>query len=96
MIATISEASPTDRIYCPKDCTQLTPLIKQKTQAYILDKAHSFGCNPDVEVTLGDGPSPVPESVRITGEVPFSVRKDLEKLLEQELGISKENQQWIG
>ena len=71
-------------------------IIKQKTQAYILDKAHSFGCSPEVEVTLGEGPAPVPESVCVTGEIPFSARKELEKFLEQELGISKENQQWIG
>lgn len=71
-------------------------IIKRETQAYILDKACSMGYNLQAEVKVGEGDTPLPESVRITGDIPVNARKELEALLEQELGISKENQQWIG
>lgn len=71
-------------------------IIKQETEAYILDKARSLGCTLEVDVTVGEEAAPVPESVQITGEVPIQIRRQLEVILEQELGISKENQQWIG
>lgn len=74
----------------------LHQIIKQETQTYILDKARLLGCTLEADVKVGEGEPPVPESVRITGEVPVHVRKEMELLLEQELGISKENQQWIG
>lgn len=71
-------------------------LIIQETRAYILDKAQSLGCSLEAEVTLGEGLYPVPESVCITGSISNQNRRQLEDFLEQELGISKENQQWIG
>lgn len=71
-------------------------LIKQETEAYILDKARSLGCTLEAVVTVSGDQVPVPESVRITGDVTGSARRELETVLEQELGISKENQQWIG
>ena len=71
-------------------------LIKQETEAYILDKASTFPCSIEVAVTVGKEPEPIPESVRITGDVPEAVRRMLEEMLEQDLGIAKENQQWIG
>ena len=71
-------------------------LIKQQTEAYILDKARSLGCAVDVAVTVGTGADPIPEAVRITGDVPAVVRRQLELMLEQDLQIAKENQQWIG
>ena len=71
-------------------------LIRQETEAYILDKARVLGCEIEATVSVGDGEIPVPESVLITGDISTSARRELEKLLEQDLGISKENQQWIG
>ncbi len=71
-------------------------IIKQETQAYILDKARSLGCVLEVDVMVGEGPYPVPESVRVTGNISKQNRKQIEDILEKELGISKENQQWIG
>jgi len=71
-------------------------LIKQETEAYILDKARSLGCTLTAAVTVSDAQVPVPVSAQITGDISASERRELEKLLEQELGISKENQQWIG
>ena len=74
----------------------LQDIIKQETETYILDKAQSYGCALEVDVTVGKGTVPKPESVRINGQVPADSRKELEKILETELGISKEYQQWIG
>ena len=71
-------------------------LIKQETEAYILDKARLLGCSLEVTVSVCEAEVPVPESVRITGNVSASARRELEIVLSQELGISKENQQWIG
>ena len=74
----------------------LRDIIKQETETYILDKAQSYGCALEVDVTVGKGTVPKPESVRINGQVPADTLKQLEKILETELGISKEYQQWIG
>ena len=70
-------------------------IIKRETESYILDKAQQYGCSPRVEVTIGQGDMPTPDGVKIYGNVPISIRIDLERLLEQELGIAKEHQQWI-
>lgn len=74
----------------------MAQLIKQETEAYILDKAQSLGCVLEAEVTVVEGQYPIPESVRICGTISNQNRRQLEDFLERELGISKENQQWIG
>jgi len=71
-------------------------LIKEETEAYILDKARTCQCAVQVQVTVSREDPPVPESVRLTGTVTANGRKTLEKILEEELGIPKERQQWIG
>ena len=70
--------------------------IKEKSEAYILDKARSLGFDLEPDVTVGDGACPVPESVRITGSIPIKSRNQLAEEFEKELGISKENQIWTG
>jgi hypothetical protein len=72
----------------------MAKLIKQETEAYILDKAQSLGCALEADVTVGEGLYPVPESVLICGSISNQNRKLLEDILVKELGISKENQQW--
>lgn len=71
-------------------------LIKQKTEAYILDKACLYNADLEVEVTLGGGNLPVPESVCITGHVSPYARTSLQQILSAELNIPKERQLWIG
>lgn len=70
-------------------------IIKQETEAYILDKAGLYQLKLDVEVELGDC-EPVPASVRITGPASPYARTQLQKTITDELGIPKERQQWIG
>lgn len=71
-------------------------IIKEETEAYILDKARSMDCILEVDVTVREGEYPIPESVILTGYVLPQKQKQLENFLEQDLGLSKEKQQWIG
>lgn len=74
----------------------LSAIIKEKTAAYILDKAAQWNLAPDVTVYLSEDTIPVPISVEIRGSVSPYGKQQLTKLLEEELGIAKENQLWIG
>ena len=68
--------------------------IKQRTEAYIWDKAQKLEANLAVEVTLSDDTIPVPVSVRLSGNISPYAKRQLQDILETELGIPKEAQQW--
>lgn len=74
----------------------MAEIIKEQTRAYILDKANELDLNLDVEVYLSEGAIPIPESVRITGQLSEYARQKMEAYLEKDLGIPKENQIWTG
>ena len=74
----------------------LAVIIKQKVEAYILDKAAQWNITPEITVFLSDGEMPVPVSVEIRGEISPYEKQRLAQILEIDLGISKENQRWIG
>ena len=69
-------------------------LIKSKMEAYILDKAATLNTSLSVEVILDE--CFYPESVKLQGNITPYARFRLESILEEELGIAKENQEWIG
>lgn len=69
-------------------------IIKSETEAYILDKAAELSAELEVEVTLDDGY--VPAFVAIRGAVSPYAKLRLQQILEDDLGISKENQIWTG
>ena len=71
----------------------LAAFIKSKTEAYILDKAAVLNVVLTTDITLG--PDLRPESVRLRGTVPPYAKYRLEAILEEDLGIVKENQLWI-
>lgn len=73
----------------------MAAIIKDETEAYILDKAAALNVSLKVEVTV-DGDPPVPTAVRLSGEVSPYAKQQLEQILYEDLGISKENQQWTG
>ena len=73
----------------------LADIITERTQAYILDKAAGLSVSLAVEVRLNQDPMPVPESVCLTGAVSPYARSILSDMLERDLGIAKENQEWI-
>ena len=69
--------------------------IKSETEAYILDKAAEYGAALSVDVTLSPDNWPVPVSARIQGRISPYAKAQLVQMMEQELGIPKEKQQWI-
>ena len=69
--------------------------IKQRVEAYILDKAASLGAELTVEVTLTLDTPPAPGGARLEGKVSPYARTQLAELMTKELGIPKEAQQWL-
>ena len=76
--------------------SQQREIIKQQCEAYILDKAFAYQLQPEIEVTLSDDDLPIPTHVRLSGTASPYAKKVLQEWIEDEMGISKENQLWIG
>ena len=72
----------------------MAEIIKENTEAYILDKAFKLGLDIEVQVHLSDGVPPIPQSVCITGAVAPYLKTQLQQIIENDLAISKENQTW--
>ena len=70
--------------------------IKEEAEAYILDKASLYGAELEVDIEMGTGEMPIPESIRIQGSISPYGRMQLQRLLTEEFGIPKEQQIWIG
>lgn len=70
--------------------------IKQETRAYILSKAESLGAKLEVQVELSDDLLPKPIAVQITGAVSPYTKQSLTRMIEQDLGIDRGAQRWIG
>lgn len=71
-------------------------IIKEQTEAYILDKAAELGLSLEAEVFVSGDEIPIPESVRLAGHASELERGRMEIILEKDLGIAKENQIWTG
>lgn len=69
-------------------------IIKEKTAAYILDKAESMNLDIEVEVYLDDSFPPQLNGVTIKGSASPYARETLKEYIEKNLGIEKENQRW--
>jgi stage III sporulation protein AF len=74
---------------------KLCESIRQKTQAYILDKAEGLGADITVEVILSDDTPPYPISAILSGMASPYAREQLTHCLKTELNISEDNQRWI-
>lgn len=72
----------------------MAEIIKSEAEAYILDKARSLQAEVTVEVSVNE--ENVPNSVTVSGAVSPYVRRQLQRILESDLGIAKENQKWTG
>ena len=68
-------------------------IIKEQTEAYILDKANRLGLDIAVEVALGEEDM-IPNGITITGPVSPYAKEVMGTFVEETLGIAKENQQW--
>ena len=75
---------------------ELRTVITEKTKAYILEKATNYDCDIlHVDVSVSADSIPVPDSVTIAGIYSPYIKKQISGLIESNLGISKEKQQWI-
>lgn len=75
---------------------EMAGIIKQKCEAYILDKAEAYQTQLEVEVTLNQDEIPIPCSVRLQGNASPYAKASLQQWLQEYMGIPKENQVWIG
>ena len=71
----------------------IAEIIKQQTEAYILDKANSMELDVTVEVELSDDKS-VPCGIEINGSVAPYDKNILSEYIENNIGITKEKQIW--
>lgn len=69
-------------------------IIKAKSEAYILDKAASLDAHIYVDVTVSQEPDSIPVAVTLRGAISPYGKQVLEREIETQLGILKENQQW--
>lgn len=68
-------------------------IIKDHTEAYILDKAKTMGLDISVEVQLNDDNS-IPCGIILSGNFAPYEKSILSDYIEGTLGIAKEHQQW--
>ena len=68
--------------------------IKEKTEAYILDKANSLDARVSVAVSLTEDTVPVPCGVVLRGSISPYARMRLKEIIAQDLGIPEEGQTW--
>lgn len=74
--------------------SEVAALIKEKTQAYILDKAAALGADIQVDVLLSDENPPIPERVFIRGTVSPYNKLQLTRCISEQLDIPEEAQIW--
>lgn len=75
--------------------TVLSEVIAERVEAYILDKAEEIGVNISAEITLDEERGyPYPVYVLIKGDVSKEDRVYLELLIERDVGIPPERQEW--
>lgn len=69
-------------------------IIKDKLEAYILDKASSLNLDLDISITLKDEAVATPEEIIISGNASPYGKKMLQTFLVNEIGIPEEKQLW--
>ena len=69
-------------------------VIKEKTEAYIFDKAKAMGCRITVSVELSQDPPFLPQAVSLTGDLSPHARNQLTTMIATDLGIQPEAQRW--
>ena len=74
----------------------VSDIIKDRVEAYILDKANDMHANLSVEVSVEPGTPPQLSEVVISGDVSPYVRERLNRMITEELGLTEEQQIWNG
>lgn len=73
----------------------LEELISQRCEEYIWDKAAQMGLQLEIEITVGENSDiPVPVSASMVGVCSQEDQAVLSKILEEELGIPRNKQEW--
>lgn len=72
---------------------EMKQYITERSCAYILEKANALGASLDIEIILEDL---IPCAVEISGPVSPYAKQQLSNYIEENLGISLEDQRWIG
>lgn len=73
---------------------EMAEIIKNRTAAYILQRAQELHVNLAIEVIVSEDAIPSPKMVYLSGTVAPFAKKRLQQIIEQDLGISKECQIW--
>lgn len=74
----------------------ISQVISQQTETYILEKAAQWTQNLKVTVITGAELPCAPETVYLEGNADESLQCKIQTMIEQDLGIPKEHQLWIG
>ena len=74
--------------------SETAAIIKNRSEAYILDKASSAGIRIDVDISVCQQVPFTPETVTIVGNAPPYIKTQLTEIIEKDIGISKEHQIW--
>ena len=69
-------------------------IIKERSEAYILDKASDMGLTVEVEVTLNDTVPSSPYSIEIIGNISPYYKIQLSKIITTDLAIPEDRQKW--
>ena len=69
-------------------------IIIDQVSAYVLEKANTFDCNLQVNITVSDDDPPIPASITLSGNISPVARQKLESIIEKDLGIPMECQLW--
>lgn len=73
----------------------LKAIITERLEAYILEKAKTYGAEITVDIELSQGDMPQPIGVTINGQLSPYARAQLKELIHDELSIPPEAQTWI-
>ena len=72
----------------------LKTIIKDKSEAYIQQKAQSLHADISTEVQVSGDPIPMPDMVYLYGQIGPYAKQQLQNTIAQDLGIPKEKQIW--
>lgn len=73
---------------------KISEVIKQRSEAYVLEKASYFDCDLEVQVTLNGENPPMPTGITVIGNVSPVTKQRLQSIIEKDLGIPMEWQIW--
>ncbi len=75
--------------------TEINAIITDQVGAYILDKAAAYGADLEVEVLMPTDGSHQPVGVILYGDVSPYAKLQLQRIIAEDILITKEHQQWI-